>query len=285
MPRVGWVKPRDDQRLSDHVAFGVLTRSFPPGLVDAVVAACGRGEQRSRLLPARLVVYYVMALALFSGSGYEEVMRSLVEGLAWESGWSQRWTVPSQPALSQARARLGVEPLAELFRRGCVALASESTPGGFWRGRRLMSIDGTILDLADTTDNATEFGRPGSSRGEGSAFPQLRLVGLGECATHVVVGAAMGSCTTGEITLARGLLGSMNAGMVVPLMVCQHVFLAIAAPISWKAVLDVLDELRAVAGQQDLHGREALVDEHRLPDAIAMLVVDGIDSIVEDQHG
>lgn len=215
MPRVGWVKPQDDQRLSDHVALGVLTRTFPPGLVDAVVAACGRGEQRSRLLPARLVVYYVMALALFSGSGYEEVMRNLVEGLAWESGWGQRWTVPSQPALSQARSRLGVEPLAELFARGCVVLASESTPGGFWRGCRLMSIDGTILDLADTTDNATEFGRPGSSRGEGSAFPQLRLVGLGECGTHVVVGAGMGSCKIGETTLARGLLGSMTAGMLV----------------------------------------------------------------------
>ena len=87
MPRAGWVKPRDDQRLSDHVALGVLTRAFPPELVDAVVAGMGRRQQRSRLLPSRLVVYYVMAMALFSESSYEEVARNLVEGLAWQSGW------------------------------------------------------------------------------------------------------------------------------------------------------------------------------------------------------
>ena len=87
MPRAGWVKPQDDQRLSDHVALGVLTRAFPPGLVDAVIAEAGRGQQRSRLLPARLVAYYVLAMGLFSQASYEEVMRNLVEGLAWESGW------------------------------------------------------------------------------------------------------------------------------------------------------------------------------------------------------
>ena len=83
------MKPQDDQRLSDHVALGVLPRTFPPGLVDVVIESTGRAEQRNRLLPARLVVYYVLALALFSQSGYEEVMRSLVEGLAWETGWQQ----------------------------------------------------------------------------------------------------------------------------------------------------------------------------------------------------
>jgi hypothetical protein len=209
------VKPQDDQRLSDHVALGVLTRSFPPEMVDAAVRDTGREQQRHRLLPSRLVVYYVLALALFSQSGYEEVMRNLVEGLAWESGWRQRWTVPSQPAISQARARLGVEPLRELFVRGCVPLATERTRGARWRGWRLMSIDGTVLDVPDTPANEAEFGRPGSARGERSAFPQLRLVGLGECGTHAVVGVAMGACTTGETTLARGLLGALGPGMLV----------------------------------------------------------------------
>lgn len=215
MPRAGWVKPQDDQRLSDHVALGVLTRTFPPELVDEIVRAAGREQRRHRLLPSRLVVYYVLALALFSQAGYEEVMRNLVEGLAWQSGWRQRWTVPSQPAISQARARLGVEPLAELFARGCVPLGAEQTRGAFWRGRRLMSIDGTVLDVPDTAANEAAFGRPGSGRGEVAAFPQMRLVGLGECGTHAVVGAAMDSCTTGETTLARGLLGSLGPGMLV----------------------------------------------------------------------
>lgn len=149
VPRAGWVKPQDDQRLSDHVALGVLTRTFPASLVDAVVRETGREQQRSLLLPSRLVVYYVPAMALFSQAGYEEVMHNLIEGLSWESGWQKPWRIPSQPAISQARARLGVEPLRELFARGCVPLATKRTPGAFWRGRRLMSIDGGQRSVLD----------------------------------------------------------------------------------------------------------------------------------------
>ena len=216
MPRAGWVKPQDDQRLSDHVALGVLTRTFPPELVDAVVRETGREQKRSRLLPARLVVYYVLAMALFSQAGYEEVMRNLIEGLAWESGWQKRWNVPSQPAISQARARLGVEPLKELFARGCVPLATKKTPGAFYRNWRLMSVDGTSLDLADTPENEAEFGRPSSGRGEGvGAFPQLRMVALAECSTHAITDAVMGPLSSGETTLTRQLLGSLAPGMLL----------------------------------------------------------------------
>lgn len=216
MPRAGWVKPQDDQRLSDHVALGVLTRTFPPELVDAVLADTGRQQQRSRLLPARLVTYYVMALALFSSQGYEEVMRNLVEGLAWESGWQQEWTVPSQPALSQARSRLGEEPLAELFARGCVPLAKESTAGAFWRGLRLVGMDGSTLDVTDTPANVAAFGKPGSGRGSGEgAFPQLRVVALAECGTHAIFAAALGPYATSEVTLAKELAPKLQPGMLV----------------------------------------------------------------------
>src|SRR5882724_4251486 len=97
MPRAGWVKPETDQRLSDHISLGVLTRVFPPELMD------------------RVVVYYVLGLALFAQASYEEVMRNLVEGLSWASGWARDWKVPSKAALFKARARLGAEPLAALF--------------------------------------------------------------------------------------------------------------------------------------------------------------------------
>jgi Insertion element 4 transposase N-terminal/Transposase DDE domain len=216
MPRAGWVKPETDQRLSDHISIGVLSAVFPPELVDRVVAEAGRTEQRQRLLPARVVVYYVLGLALFSQASYEEVMRNLVEGLAWAGGWAQAWNVPTKAALFKARARLGPEPVKALFNAVAGPLASEETPGAWYRGWRLMSIDGTCLDLADTAANAAEFGRPGSGRGEGvGAFPQLRLVGLAECGTHALVDAALGPCTTGETTLARGILGSFGAGMLV----------------------------------------------------------------------
>jgi hypothetical protein len=214
VPRAGWVKPSDDQHLSDHVALGVLTRTFSPKLVDDVLAATGRQHQRQRLLPARLVVYYVLAMALFSNAGYEEVMRNLVEGLSWQSGWRRSWQVPSKSAIFYARARLGVEPLRELFERTCVPLASQSSPGGFYRSWRLVSVDGTTLEVADTPENVGEFGRPSSGRGEG-AFPLLRVVALAECGTHVLFALSMGAFSKGEKALARELLPRLAAGMLL----------------------------------------------------------------------
>jgi len=193
-----------------------LTTTFPPELVDVVVERAGRASQRNRLLPARLVVYYVLGLALFSSSGYEEVMRSLVEGLAWASGWRRSWSVPTKAAIFRARSKLGVDPLRLLFEHACVPMATPETPGAFYRGWRLMGVDGTTLDVADTSENEEAFGRPGTGRGEGSgAFPQLRLVGLAECGTHAVVAAAMGPIATGETTMARELLPRLSPDMLV----------------------------------------------------------------------
>jgi hypothetical protein len=214
VPRAGWVKPASDQRLSDHISIGVLTRVFPPELVDAVVAEAGRGERRSRLLPARVVVYYVLAMALFSDASYEEVMRQLVEGLAWTSGWGRAWEVPTKAAIFKARQRLGPEPLELLFGAACQPLATKRTRGAFYRGLRLMSLDGTTLDVADTAENVAAFGRPGSARGGLSAFPQVRLVGLAECGTHAVTSAAVGPYTTSEQAFADELLGWLSPGML-----------------------------------------------------------------------
>lgn len=209
------MKPETDQRLSDHISIGVLTRVFPPELVDAVVAEAGRGEQRVRLLPARVVVYYVLAMALFADASYEEVMRQLVEGLSWVSGWERAWAVPSKAAIFRARQRLGREPLELLFGAVASPLASEATRGAFYRGLRLMSLDGTCLDLADTEANAEAFGRPGSARREGGgAFPQLRLVALSECGTHAITDAALGPYTDPEQELADQLLGALGPGML-----------------------------------------------------------------------
>ena len=215
MPRAGQRKPPSDSRLTDHISVGVLTRVFPPELVDGVVAEAGRREHRQRLLPARVVVYYVLALALFADSAYEEVMRQLVEGLAWESGWQRSWEVPTKVAIYKARERLGREPLELLFGAVAVPLASESTRGAFYRGLRLMSLDGTCLDVADTPANEAAFGRPGSSRREGGgAFPQLRLVALAESATHAICDVALGPYSTSEKELADPLIDRLGAGML-----------------------------------------------------------------------
>jgi hypothetical protein len=215
VPRAGWVKPATDQRLSDHISIGVLTRVFPPELVDRVVVEAGRGEQRQRLLPARVVVYYVLGLALYSSSSYEEVIRMLVDGLSWASGWRAPWSVPTKGALAQARSRLGSEPLRALFEQVAVPLAEPRTVGAFYRDWRLASIDGTCVDLADSPANEAEFGRPGSGRGQGvGAFPQLRLVGLAECGTHAITRVALGPCTSSELALADELWGSLDPGVL-----------------------------------------------------------------------
>src|ERR1035441_10633403 len=110
-------------RLTDRMGVGVLTRLIDRDLVDDVLAETGRGGQRSRLLPARVVVYYVIALCLFFGDAYEEVMRLLVDGLGFAGSWRNDWTVPTTGAIAQARQRLGAEPLRVLFEQGAVPRA------------------------------------------------------------------------------------------------------------------------------------------------------------------
>ena len=162
------------------------------------------------------MVYYAMALALFSEGSYEEVMRSLVEGLDWQSGWQRSWRVPSQVAITKARARLGAEPARVLYERVARPLATPECTGAFLGDLRVMAVDGTTLDLADTPANEAEFGRPGSGRGEGrAAYPQLRVVGLAECGTHAITDVAVGPIKRGEGSLAAELWGSLRPGMLL----------------------------------------------------------------------
>ncbi len=215
VPRSGWVKPISDRRLSDVVSVGLLTKVFPPDVVDAVIAECGRTEQRSRTLTARVTAYFSIGMALNADGSYEDVFAQLTDGLSWSSGWSQFWRPPTKSAIFQARSRLGPEPLQALFRRVAQPVAAADTPGSWLAGRRMVAIDGTCLDLADTPANADYFGRPGSSRGEQSAFPQARLVAVAECGTHVLFDAALGPCTVSERELANDLLDRLEAGMLL----------------------------------------------------------------------
>jgi hypothetical protein len=201
-------------RLTDHVALGVLSSVIHRDIVDDVIRECGKREVRSRLLPAHVVVYYVLALNLFFGEAYEEVMRQLVNGLRFLGNWREHWTVPSTSAISQARTRLGAAPLRLLFERIAVPMARAGTRGAWFRGLRVMAIDGVVLDVPDTPANDEEFSRSGNDIAP-SPFPQVRLVALGECGTHAVVDAALGPVSTGEKTLAAELISRFIAGMLV----------------------------------------------------------------------
>jgi Insertion element 4 transposase N-terminal/Transposase DDE domain len=215
MPRAGQVKPPVQERLSDRIAIGVLTATFPPRLVDRVITETGRRERRHRLLPARVVVYLVLAMALFSGQAYEEVARLLVGGLGWARHWRGSWQVPTTKAITRARERLGPEVLQRLFAEVARPLASEHAKGAWYRGWRVLAIDATTLDVPDTEANQRAFGRPKTHRGEQAAFPQVRMVGMAECGTHAICAATIGPYSSGETTLARALLGVLGPGMLL----------------------------------------------------------------------
>jgi hypothetical protein len=215
MPRAGWKKPESDRRLSDLVSVGVLTRVFPPELVDAVIAGVGRTEQRHRALPARVMAYFSIGMALYSEGSYEDVLAQLTDGLSWASGWQESFRPPSKSAIFQARARLGSEPLAALFERVAKPIGAEQAVGVWLAGRRLVAIDGTCLDVADTVANSEHFGRPGVSKGEQAAFPQARVVALAECGTHAVFAARVGTYSQSEATLTGALLDRLEPGMLL----------------------------------------------------------------------
>lgn len=201
--------------MSDLVSVGLLTRVFPPDVVDGVIAECGRTEQRHRSLPARVMAYFAMGLALHSEGSYEDVVALMTDGLSWSgSGASELVKLPSKSAIFQARERLGAEPVKALFDRVAGPLATGSTPGSWLAGRRLVAIDGTTLDVADTAGNDECFGRPGVNKGERSAFPQVRLVALAECGTHAIFDAEIGPYTTSELALSKVLVDRLEPGMV-----------------------------------------------------------------------
>lgn len=201
--------------MSDLVSVGLLTRVFPAELVDEVIAECGRTEQRHRSLPARTMAYFAIGMALHSEGSYEDVLGLMTDGLAWSLPETEPVRLPSKSAIFQARERLGAEPLEALFRRVAAPLATESTPGAWLAGRRMVAIDGTTFDVADSIANDAFFGRPGTSKGERSAFPQVRVVAFAECGTHVIFDAEIGTYAESEAVLSRRLVDRLEPGMVL----------------------------------------------------------------------
>jgi len=203
-------------RLTDHISLGVLTAQFPLEVVEQVLFETERLSQRERDLPAHVMVYYAVALALYPEVSTREVLRCLLEGVRW-LGDPGTWAEPAGPSgISQARTRLGAAPLEALYRETVGPVATRDTPGAWYRAWRLVSLDGTTLDVADTAANRRAFGRPASARGANAtgAFPQLRLVGLVETGTHVVCGAALGAYATGEVTLAAAVVPTLTPEML-----------------------------------------------------------------------
>ena len=189
-----------------RLGLGVLGEYVPTTLVDEVLAATGRVQQRIRRLPARVTVLFILALTLFTNLGYRGVWRELAH-----SGGAGG-DPPSSSGLAQARRRVGLAPLAALFTRVRGTRATAATPGAFRFGLRLVSWDATMLDTPDSDDNAEAFIRSRNRKG-GGAFPKVRLMTLIEVGTHAVIDATFGPDS--EQVQARALLGALRPGMLL----------------------------------------------------------------------
>lgn len=200
-------------RITDYISLGAVAKWVPLERIKSVLERLGRQSQRQRQLPAHVMVYYVIALALYMEVSYGEVLRCLVESLEWLGLPTDKLRSTGPSGISQARTRLGSEPLKVLYEELARPVAVEATRGAWYRGQRLISLDGSTLDIADEKANEEAFGRPGASRGV-SGYPQLRFVSLLECGTHVLFGAQNGSYRTSEVELARRALTHLKPGML-----------------------------------------------------------------------
>jgi len=200
-------------RITDYISLGVVAKFFPLQKVHDALNQAERASVRERDLPAHVVVYYVIALALYMRSSYREVLRCLLEGVQWLLDPSATVKVAGKSGISQARSRLGAEPLKILYEAVVAPIAEGRTRGAWYRQWRLVSLDGSTLDVADTVENDEAFGRPGASRGS-SAFPKIRFVALLENGTHVLWNARMADYATDEITLARDVVPGLRKGML-----------------------------------------------------------------------
>jgi hypothetical protein len=198
------------------ISAGVLASVCPRGLIEQVLADTGKGSQRERLLPAPAVVYYVMALALWREAPLEEVLRVVCEGLQWLGGGEAGAVQASKSAISQARTRLGPEVMRQLADRVLRPIAVPDAAGAWYRGMRVMALDGSCMDVADERANAEHFGYPPAARGH-SGYPQARLLGLVECGTHVITAAEIAPYNHGEQTMAALMLPTKLAGDMVVL--------------------------------------------------------------------
>jgi len=251
-----------DGWLPDRISVGVLTRVFTPELVDAAVADAGAREQRRRLLPARLVVYFVLALWLFRGRncGYGQVMTKLADGLyhqrrgtdllagqldpdGWvDAGRGRRWRQPNISNLARGRGKLGPAPVRFLFEQVTGPAGEEGTPGVSCCGLRVVSMDGSTSDVPDSAANDEFFGRPSNQARDG-AFPQVRWLAAAESGTGSLLGASLGPYRDSEQALARDLLEQQcfGPGMLVLAdrkflsWALAREFLATGAHILWRA--------------------------------------------------
>ena len=202
-------------RLADYLTVGFLALNCPLDQVRRALVANDAQSKRQRGLPHEVLVYFVMAMVLYANVAYEEVLRLVIEGLRLllgDDGVSK--ATVTKGAISQARERVGVAPLRQLYREQVRPHGPAGMPGVWYAGLRVMALDGSTLDMPDEVENAQHFGYPAASRGT-PAFPQMRFVAMAECGTHTLCYANHGPYATSELTLAEPVIDQADETMLV----------------------------------------------------------------------
>jgi len=213
MARTSSLRTGKGIRLTDLINIGVLTKCVPLERVRQVLKETGRESQRQRDLPAHVMIYHVIALGLHRDVCAEEVLRLLVEGLRRLLRLRVKVETAGRSGISQARTRLGVEPLKRLYEETVQPVATARTQGAFYRKWLMVAVDGTTLEVPDSEANREAFGMPHAGKGQ-SAYPRVRITGLVETGTHVFFGAEIAPYGTGEVTMAREVLKHLKPGML-----------------------------------------------------------------------
>jgi hypothetical protein len=203
-------------QLKPEIIGKAIEEIVPLSKIEIAIRESNSAQKRNRILPTPIVILLVISLNFWSTDSVVDVWKNLVQGLM-PNLISQkiRLITPKSSSLTEARQRVGAGVMARLFKLICTVRATKHTEGAFLRGLRLMSLDGSLLDVPDTNNNARVFGYPGSRRGTKAAFPKARLVLLIESGTHLIVDALISPYKMGERRKALQLLRSVGPGMLL----------------------------------------------------------------------
>jgi hypothetical protein len=240
-------------RLADKLTLAQLHRYFPTNVVKDSLERAQKATKRTRELPNEFMTYYPMMLCLYRDVSQQEVLRVMADGLSWLFGLRD-FKITGKSGISQARARVGSEPLIDVFDRCAKPLAKPNSKGCFYRGFRLVAMDGTDLNLDDCAENSEHFGRPKNQHGEG-AYPLARLVGLVEVGTRATFALSVGKYEDSENSLALNVIPKLCSGM---LCLADRLFM------SWE----IFDKAQKTGAELLFRARDdrKLPVEKRLPD-------------------